>query len=252
MRILLIMMMFFGLSLPMLEAGQNETNTSNKPFALVELFASEGCSSCPPADDLLMRLDQDARQHTKNVFLLSFEVDYWDYLGWKDPYSLPAFTQRQHQYAQALNSNSVYTPQMIINGVDGFVGSDASKARKYIEQYLNTPSLNSITLEIQSIAPQKIEIKYQCEQWLPDIVLNIALVERKAQSQVTAGENSGRLLKHVNVVRDFKTIAFKEKEGQVVIESSFVVDPERYLIIAYLQEVKTMKIITANSVPIKQ
>ena len=85
------------------------------PFAVVELFASEGCSSCPPADELLSAITTAARSQKKRIFTLSFQVDYWNYLGWQDPFSSPENSQRQQQYARFL-PGGVYTPEMIING----------------------------------------------------------------------------------------------------------------------------------------
>src|SRR5438045_1264832 len=98
---------------------------ASEPFAVVELFASEGCSSCPPADNLLAELTQQAHAQGRQIFTLSFQVDYWNNLGWVDPFSSAQFTQRQYQYANTLETSSVYTPQMIVNGQYAFVGSDS-------------------------------------------------------------------------------------------------------------------------------
>jgi hypothetical protein len=251
MRILSICVLFLGLNLNMAFSDQDELNSISKPFAVVELFASEGCSSCPPADDVLAQLNQEAQKDNKNIFILSFAVDYWDYLGWKDPHSSSQFTQRQHQYAQALESSSVYTPQIIINGVHGFVGSDEVKARQYIKQSLDTSPSNAIKLKVQNTGHGPIEIKYQCQRFDEGAVLNIALVERDVQSQVTAGENEGRLLRHTNIVREFKTIRLKEKDGAVLIEVPKTDALENHFVIAYIQEEKSMKIIAASGVYIR-
>ncbi len=232
-------------------ARQNEFNPDGQSFALIELFTSEGCSSCPPADALLTQLDQEAQNQNKQLFVLSFSVDYWDYLGWKDPFSSPEFTQRQQQYSKALQSTSVYTPQMIVNGVYGFVGSDERKARAYIDQLLNLPSESSIKIKVQKMTPAHIEVHYQCKQWALDLVIHFALVKRQVQSQVTAGENTGRMLKHINIVREFKTINFKDKEGSISLENPSSDDLESYMIIAYVQDKKTMRIVAADSVLLK-
>src|SRR5262245_18067196 len=92
------------------------------PFALVELYTSEGCSSCPPADALLSKLVDAARRDGSRVFALAFHVDYWNRLGWRDPFSDPAFSERQSMYAKSFEPR--YTPQMVVNGVQSFVGSD--------------------------------------------------------------------------------------------------------------------------------
>ncbi len=220
----------------------------NQPFAVVELFASEGCSSCPPADELLRRITEQARRDGKRVFPLSFQVDYWNELGWVDPFSSPRFTERERRYAKILGTRSVYTPQMIINGMNVFVGSDQNLAEKYINQYLEIPSLNTITLEIKKKGARQIEVNYRCESLTPETVLNFALVERGFQNNVTAGENAGRLLRHDNVVLEFKTIPFTEKEGRIIFEKPNSDDPSRFSIIVYLQNPNDMKITAANSV----
>src|SRR5947207_1420863 len=175
------------------------------PFALVELFASEGCSSCPPADELLRQITSDARAQGKNIYTLSFEVDYWDYLGWKDPFSSLQFTQRQQRYAQVLASSSVYTPQMIVNGKDAFVGSDAGKARRVMAKYLNVQPGHALRLNVDR-SGSELKVDYACARPPDDAVINFALVERNLVSHVTAGENDGRTLAHDNIVREFKTV----------------------------------------------
>ncbi|MBZ0167242.1 MAG: DUF1223 domain-containing protein, partial [Candidatus Omnitrophica bacterium] len=91
-------------------------DAGDQPFALVELFTSQGCSSCPTADEYLKELTTLAREKNIRLFTLGFHVDYWDYLGWRDPYASPQFTARQQRYAQVLRASTIYTPQMIVNG----------------------------------------------------------------------------------------------------------------------------------------
>jgi hypothetical protein len=222
-----------------------------EPFALVELFSSEGCSSCPPADDLLRQLTKQAEENNQRVFMLSFQVDYWNYLGWKDPFSSPQFTRRQHQYAQALGASSVYTPQMVVNGQKGFVGSDGVKAKKSIEEYLSLPAEQSILLELESIDSKKVELNYECDPITADTIINFALVESGLQSQVTAGENQGRVLQHDHVVREFKTISLVERKGRVVFQKPPNVDEGNFSVIAYIQNEKNMSISGADKIDIK-
>src|SRR2546430_11354979 len=106
---------------------------------LVELFTSEGCSSCPPADLLLSRLQQSQPIAGVEVIALSEHVDYWNQLGWTDPFSLAGLTERQRQYAAALRGEGVYTPQMVLDGKTGFVGSDSQKALGAIAQAAKSP-----------------------------------------------------------------------------------------------------------------
>lgn len=100
-----------------------------KGFAIVELFTSEGCSSCPPADRLIDKL---VTEKGSEIYILSYHIDYWDHIGWKDPFSQAAFTNRQRQYGRHFSLESIYTPQVIVNGIDEFVGSDERKLRASI------------------------------------------------------------------------------------------------------------------------
>src|SRR5258706_7835451 len=104
---------------------------------VIELFTSQGCSSCPAADKNLAEIIEDAEKNGQPVYGLSFHVDYWNYIGWKDPYSNPGYTARQHQYAQKLNSESVYTPQMIVNGEIEFVGSNKKASSEAVASALS-------------------------------------------------------------------------------------------------------------------
>ena len=129
---------------------QTDDNNSPSSFAVVELFTSEGCSSCPPADKLLGEIVANARENKKSVFALAFHVDYWDYIGWKDPYAKKAFSERQQRYAQTFRSNRIYTPQMVVNGTEEFVGSNRAKARANIESALKKSADFTLFLEKSS------------------------------------------------------------------------------------------------------
>jgi hypothetical protein len=220
-------------------------------FAVVELFSSEGCSSCPPADELLRQITQQAKANNQRVFTLSFQVDYWNYLGWVDPFSSPEFTRRQHQYAQILGESSVYTPQMIVNGQKGFTGSDGTKAKQYIEEYLNAEASNSISLELKSDDAKQVELSYSCDSVSADAVIHFALVESGIESRVTTGENSGLLLKHEHIVQEFKTVPLDQKYGKVVLTLPSVQNMSRYEVIAYIQNKKDMRILAAERIPVK-
>ena len=119
------------------------------PFVVVELFSSEGCSSCPSADLLVSKLTAWARQNNEPVYPLIFHVDYWNNLGWRDVFSRPEFTQRQTTYAHIFRDQGVYTPEMIVNGSDAFVGSDQEKLQKDLDRELSMPA--SVTLHISFV-----------------------------------------------------------------------------------------------------
>ncbi len=217
-----------------------------EPFAIVELFASEGCSSCPPADEVLRTLTQEASSQGKKILTLSFQVDYWNKLGWKDPFSRREFTQRQYQYATVLGTSSVYTPQMIINGQKAFVGSDESKARAYIKEYLKTPGDVTITLKLQKAADENVFVQYSCDKKPEFSMIHFALVERDVQSHVTAGENEGRILNHDHIVRDFKSINLKDNNGDMRLSLPKGMNLEKSSVIVFVQRVNDMKILGAQ------
>ena len=130
-------------------------------IAVVELFTSEGCSSCPPADENLRRIEGVAAMLDQNVFPLSFHVDYRNRLGWKDPFSQVAFSDRQREYAELLKSDT-YTPQLIVNGTSEFVGSDRRLSDQKIRKALETPAKHLIALSALEIEDQsRLSFRYQ-------------------------------------------------------------------------------------------
>ncbi|HMQ62210.1 MAG TPA: DUF1223 domain-containing protein [Flavilitoribacter sp.] len=181
-------------------------------FAVVELFTSQGCSSCPPADELLKELVNESRE---NVAALSFHVDYWNRLGWADPYSQAAFSERQQVYAGKLDAG-VYTPQMIVNGRHAFVGSRETEARSHIRKALEARPETSIALNLTGEENRTLE--YRLSGRTDRLMLNIALISRHLENDVPRGENRGRTLEHVNVVRWFKTVRPRSGEGSVELD----------------------------------
>ena len=174
---------------------------SRNGFAVLELFTSEGCSSCPPADAVLARVQQKAGN--KPVYVLAYHVDYWNRLGWKDQFSDAQFSKRQYQYSRQF-TGQVYTPQVIINGKSECVGSDESAINSSVADALNMPSSNSLKLQGQLNAGG-IALNYQLAGNTDNSQLLIAIVQKHAVSQVKAGENEGRTLAHAQIVRQLCT-----------------------------------------------
>ncbi|SRR5258708_25242073 len=184
---------------------------------VIELFTSQGCSSCPAADKNLAEIIEDAEKNGQPVYGLSFHVDYWNYIGWKDPYSKPDYTARQRQYAQKLNSESVYTPQMIVNGEVEFVGSNKKASSDAIARALSKKMPYRISLNNIQQKEGKIFLSYSLDNIPNEATVNAAIVERNVENNVSRGENSGRKLAHKNVVRSFVS-AQLQKSGELVIE----------------------------------
>jgi hypothetical protein len=226
-----------------------EPQAGSEPFAVVELFASEGCSDCPPAEDLLSQITSDARSNGKRIYTLNFQVDYWNNLGWTDPFSSPLFSQRQQQYSGFL-PGGVYTPEMIINGKEAFVGSDGGKAQNYIDHYLGLQPGNNITLNLDQ-SRNDLKVDYTLARQDSNAVINFALVQRGLVSHVTGGENGGRTLEHDNVVLEFKTIDLKNVQGTVFFSKPQGDDLTRFSVIAFVQSKGDMSISAASAVDLK-
>lgn len=238
---------------------QPDQNANKRPasasVAVVELFTSQGCESCPPADELLSNLPAEHPQHASQIFTLGYHVEMWDKLGWVDPFGLPDATRRHRAYTRFLLGSlddpkaprpAVYTPAMIVNGRRMFVGSDAASAKAAIAEALKTPALVSVSATIDPASlPQRPQARRDSSatpsgpaqpdvpaaSWLltpggdaivvdvavraidhaawpasiePDKIVAIAaLVENGVETEVTAGENEGKTLKHSSVVRAF-------------------------------------------------
>lgn len=189
------------------EGAQPDTGGARVPV-LVELFTSEGCSSCPPADALLTRLDQSQTVPGVEVIALSEHVDYWNRLGWADPFSSAEFSRRQNDYASVFGSDEIYTPQMVVDGRVQFVGSNASRAHDAISNAARAPkadiaislaktsgdSSGEVALEIRVASLPSVSAGERA-----DVLL--AITESGLRSSVARGENAGRKLTHTAVVR---------------------------------------------------
>ena len=211
-------------------------------IAVVELFTSEGCSSCPPADLLLKKIAAES----KDVYVLSYHVDYWNYLGWKDPFSQPAFTDRQRQYAKRFNLESIYTPQVVVNGSEEFVGSDEQRLRSSI---LRSGSLPSIKLSTDRNNAATIRLTYQLTTTEP-VQVHVAFVQPQAVNVIRRGENSGRTLHHVNVVRQLKTFDSKSANNPVEVNVPLSLQDKEFTLLLFTQAVKDNRITAACKVVI--
>jgi len=189
---------------------------------LLELFTSEGCSSCPPADRLLEMLDQKQPVAGAELIVLSEHVDYWDRLGWRDPFSSPQYTARQQEYALKFSRDGVYTPQLVVDGRFGFVGSDGREATLAI---LGAMREQKIGIAISHVARDGNQVAAHIESSASKqstkggkAVLYVAVADNRAQSHVTRGENGGRDLAHVGVARVLRQV------GTIDLESTFAKD----------------------------
>lgn len=181
-----------------------------KTPVVVELFTSEGCSSCPPADDLLAKLAEQPIG-AADIIVLSEHVDYWDHLGWKDPFSSNLFSARQQGYGDRFHLQSVYTPQMVVDGVAQLNGSDSEEAKHAIWQQVQIPKASVSVSPLRGSEASAPMVNVHVDGLLgvkvdqADVLL--AVTEGDLRNSVASGENSGRSLKHTGVVRSLTRIA---------------------------------------------
>lgn len=205
------------------------TSPAARVPVLLELFTSEGCSSCPPADQLLATLDEKQPEPGAELIVLSEHVDYFNSSAWKDPFSARLFTERQEAFSQHPGFDGVYTPQMVVDGRFGFVGSDNAAASPAIRKALRQPK---IPLAISGVARERTSVSVRIDS-AGDRDLKgaqgrvfIALTEERVESRVSGGENARRTLRHVAVVRELKSAATIDMRGPSTAETRFDLQPE--------------------------
>lgn len=215
-------------------ASKKQTHTNNgNGFAVLELFTSEGCSSCPPADALLARIQTEAGN--KPIYVLAYHVDYWNRLGWKDVFSQPQFSKRQYQYSQQLPSQ-VYTPQLVVNGQTSCIGSDESAVSNAIGDALGNGTAATLGIKAQ-LQAGKANLTYEVTGNTANSQLLIAVVQKHAVSKVERGENEGRTLSHVQVVRDLRAFKLRDgKQGTVEIHLPEAFNAQEWELIGMIQD----------------
>lgn len=176
--------------------------TSHRQPVLVELFTSEGCSDCPPADALLARLDSTQFIPGAQAIVLSEHVTYWNHLGWRDPFSYDLMDQRQSRYASLFSLNQVYTPQMVVDGAQQFVGSNANALNQAVSAAASKPKL-PIAIQTASLTGNILRFSVRAPA-NPRTALVVVLAQDVTRSEVPRGENAGRTLHHVAVARVLK------------------------------------------------
>lgn len=225
-------------------------NESFEPVAVVELFTSQGCSSCPAADRLLTKTLDASRSKGQKVIALSFHVDYWNRLGWADPFSDKAYTKRQSQYARAFGLSSMYTPQMVVNGKKQFVGSNETNLKTALSQASRQNAEACFTQLSATMGNNNlVKVDYVLAGKYQDSKVNFALVSDRETTAIKRGENGGRTLSSDNVVRQFLTIA-PNASGEVLF-NPMPIDANHMTVLAYIQQTENYEIIGAARTEIK-
>jgi hypothetical protein len=241
----LLLAVLCGTSLPLAAADQPTG------FAVVELFTSEGCSSCPSADRVLIEL---ARRHERGepIYCLGFHVDYWNKLGWTDGFSDASATRRQSAYAQRLELDQIYTPQMIVNGTTEFVGSNRKAADEAIRRALEQHPTHTVKLTTSPRnAARDLTVRYEITGPAEGHFVSFALVQRHGESQVTRGENEGRKLVHAGIVRAMQSAGLDQGlSSSVTLKSPDGVKASDLGIVGFVQNRATARIVGASQISV--
>jgi hypothetical protein len=237
-----VMCIVFG-SVCVAQVGRAQSAQSDARVpVLVELFTSEGCSDCPPAEKLLAQVDAMQPFAGAHAIVLEEHVTYWDHDGWRDPFSLDAMTERQKQYQFWFGLNDIFTPQMVVDGAVQFVGSNAAALSKAMA---SEAAKGKETLAIDDARWENGTVTFAVHgDKAPGAKLEAVLAADATHSQVKAGENKGRSLDHVAVVRVMKEFNGDAVDGrQLRLESKNVTGPVR--IVVFLVDHRTGHVLGA-------
>jgi hypothetical protein len=232
MRLLLMLSVAAALSLPQVGRAQPAP-------VVLELFTSQGCSSCPPADALLAELAE-----AEGVIALALHVDYWDYLGWSDSFAAPKYTERQRAYAKAAKSRTIFTPQVVVQGAERLKGHDADRIRDRIAAHgLREPPV-ALSLGVEGDALD-IRIEPRQEDLGPADVHLVRFIPEQ-EVAIEAGENAGKTITYSNIVTDWQTIAHWDGAAPLELRHEGAGDGPLAVIV---QEAKMGPVLTAARWP---
>lgn len=233
---------------------------TTRPVVIVELFTSEGCSSCPPADAVLADLSKPDAVDGVEIVPLELHVDYWNHGGWADPFSSAQFTRRQEDYARAFRNDQIYTPQMIVDGAQELVGSDKKKALAAIARSAKQAKGN-VVLEVSPVS--KDGKSAVCQITISGVPKNaggyvmLAITEDELSTDVPRGENARRKLQHATVVRELKDLGTIKPGGSSPFSARTTIGimpswrVERLRVAVFVQEKEAGRILAAGRAAIK-
>ena len=235
--LLTIIMIFFSVQL--------YAQDKHEPVVVLELFTSQGCSSCPSADKLLKKVRDNGS--LSQVIALSYHVDYWNYIGWKDPFSKTSFSDKQRHYAAKFERATIYTPQVVVNGEEHFVGSNDRIMNEKIKNYLSIPSKNSITISNIRNNVGIVNFDYTTQGNTDGKQLTAILVIKDRITNVSRGENRSRVLHNANIVVNEANFKLN-KEGSASVVVPDIVELEDELSLVVLAKDTNLSITGASQV----
>jgi hypothetical protein len=224
---------------------QPQHKADYKPVTVLELFTSQGCSSCPPADDLLKQVKQE---HADDVIVLSYHVDYWNYIGWKDIFSKKVFSDKQRIYGRKFSSRSIYTPQVVVNGKEHFGGSNRSIMHSKLKHYSKHNSENIIDLSSIKKHPHTVSFNYDIKGDIAKKRMRIVLVVDQRETHVKRGENRNRVLSNSNIVVEEAYVDIKGTTGKTSISIPELVSEDDKLSLVTLIENDALDIVAGSQI----
>ncbi len=237
------------------QAAKPASDPARPKVVLVELFTSEGCSSCPPADALLRQINGTRTDSGELIVGISEHVTYWNSLGWSDPFSSSTYTDRQNTYGERFRLDSVYTPQMVVNGGQQFVGSDKASLVQALRREEQDPAPVALRILSTSVAGNSLSVHFSAAGEIPSHGVEIiaVLADDSDRSSVLRGENSGRTLTHVAVARSLSHVAklqaATEQTVQIPLPAALQHAQARHLIL-FAQTPEGGRILGADSKPL--
>ena len=217
---------------------------------LVELFTSEGCDSCPPADEVLIRLARQRSVAGTDLIVMSEHVDYWNDLGWKDPYSSSAFTERQQLYGNVLGRGNIYTPEAVIDGRFDVLGSNYGGVVDAIARAARIKK--GVIMAASRWRGDMVEVEVSTQPMSEAANVYLAVTEDNLSNKVTRGENKGKTLAHIAVVRRLMQLGYVKPNTPFAIDRSFKLQPEwkspDLRIVAFAQSDKSRAVLSATEI----
>lgn len=233
--------------------SKSSTSAAKKSFVLLELYTSEGCPTCPPADANLARLENEQPVADTEIVTLALHVDYWNSLSWKDVYSSPLFSRRQQIYSQALKINQSYTPQMIVDGQTEFIGNNLAKARQAI---LEAAKVDKAAIEITPHAAN-YKIKISGIPAHENATVFLAITEDNLASSRKSGSKSDKEAEHMSVVRQLSSLGMlTAAQTGLEIETVLQIQPawkkENLKLVVFVQENANRKVLGVSRVSLSR
>jgi hypothetical protein len=240
---------------PLSETAEKNSPPKNKPLVLVELFTSEGCSDCPSADRVLARLENEQPNTDAEVITLALHVDYWDRLGWKDKFSSHLYSERQDGYANSFKLNSVYTPQMVVDGEKEFVGSNFRAAQSAISEAAKNQKATIEILEAADAKNSNLKVKITDLPTHENAYVWLVTAEDNLQTTIGGGENGGKTLSHSSVAREMKLLGEIDSTAKTFeVETAYELLPDwnkkNLKFVVFVQGKDTKKIYGINKRPL--